>query len=149
MGPLTSEVQLAGPPSGTDGKADPDLLVIFGLRAFKGGKSLRLEVVVESPWIDVGGNIPYDVMVFAGGKKMMAKSDVGYWNHRMPYWLKDKDRNLGHFAHARWRKVFWWGRELEKTAIRYNLPYLVDTGLVPPYDTTLKIGKKQIARSTA
>ncbi len=146
-GPLTSEVQLAGPPSGTDGKADTDLLVIFGLRAFKGGKSLRLEVVVESPWIDVGGNVQYDVMVFAGGKKMMAKSDVGYWNHRMPYWLKDKDRNLGHFAHARWRKVFWWGRELEKTAIRYNLSYLVDTGLVPPYDTTLKIDKNQIARS--
>jgi len=149
QGPLTSEVQLAGPPSGTDGEVDPDLYVIFGLRTFKGGKSVRLEVVVESPWIDVGGNVPYDVTVFACGKKMMAKSDVGHWNHRMPYWLKEKDRSLGHFAHARWRKVFWWGRELENIPIRYNLAYLVATGLVPPYDTTLKIDKKQIEQNVS
>ena len=149
QGPLTSEVQPAGPPSGTNGEVDPDLYVIFGLRTFKGGKSVRLEVVVESPWIDVGGNVPYDVTVFAGGKKMMAKNDVGHWNHRMPYWLKEKDRSLGHFAHARWRKVFWWGRELENIPIRYNLAYLVATGLVPPYDTTLKIDKKQIEQNVS
>jgi hypothetical protein len=68
QGPLTSEVQLAGPPSGTDGEPDPDLQVIFGLRTFKGEKSVRLEVVVESPWIDVPGNLPtHDGERFSGG----------------------------------------------------------------------------------
>ncbi|MHC4641266.1 MAG: hypothetical protein ACYS32_06450, partial [Planctomycetota bacterium] len=35
QGPLTSEVQLIGPPYGANGDLDPDLLVIFGLRLFK------------------------------------------------------------------------------------------------------------------
>jgi hypothetical protein len=147
QGPLTSEVQLVGPPSGTNGELDPDLQVIFGLRAFKGGKSMRVEVVVESPWLDVPGNIPYDVTVFVGGKKVMAKTDVGHWNHRMPYWLKEKDRSLGHFAHARWRKIYWWGSEPPDTHIRYELPYLVSTLLIPPYDTDLVISSEQIDRS--
>ena len=149
QGPLTSEVQLIGPPSGTNGDFDPDLQVIFGLRAFKGGKSMRVEVVVESPGVDVPGNIPYGVTVFVGGKKVMVKTDVGYWNHRMPYWLKEKDRSLGHFAHARWRRVFWWGRELQEMPIRYDPSYIVATGLIPPYDTSLTIDKDQLDRSVS
>lgn len=146
-GPLTSEVQLMGPPYGANGDFDPDLLVIFGLRFFKGGKSVRVEVVVESPWVDVPGNVPYDVTVFAGGQEVMSQKHVGYWHHRMPYWLKDKDRNLGHFAQARWRKIYWWGEKPPDTHIRYELPYMVSTLLIPPYDTDLVISREQLDRS--
>lgn len=146
-GPLTSEVQLMGPPYGDNGDLDPDLLVIFGLRFFKGGESVRVEVVVESPWVDVPGNVPYDVTVLAGGHEVMSQKRVGYWQHRMPYWLKDKDRNLGHFAHSRWRKIYWWGEKPPDTHIRYELPYLVSTLLIPPYDTDLVISSEQLDRS--
>jgi len=145
-GPLVSEVLLTGPPCSDNGKPDPDLLVIFGLRLIKPTRAVRLEVVVESPWIDVPGNIPYDVTISIDGKEVFQKNKVGYWNHRMPYWLKDKDRNLGHFAGARWRKVFWTGKKPPQTHIRYQLGYLVSTALLPPYDTELRIAQEQLDR---
>ena len=147
QGPLTSEVQLMGPPYGANGDLDPDLLVIFGLRLFRGGKSIRVEVAVESPWVDVPGNVPYDITAFVGGREVLSQSHIGYWHHRMPYWLKGKDTDLGHFAHARWRKVFWWGKKPPDTHIRYELPYLVSTLLIPPYDAKLVISSDQLERS--
>ena len=146
QGPLTSEVQLMGPPYGANGDLDPDLLVIFGLRVFKGGRSVRVEVTVESTWVDVPGNVPYDVTALVGGKEVMSQKRIGYWHHRMPYWLKDKDRDLGHFAHARWRKIYWWPSKPPETHIRYELPYLVSTLLIPPYDTNLAISSEQLER---
>ena len=143
-GPLASEVQVSGPPLDSDGRVDPDLQVVFGLRVLKGGKSVRVEVVVESPWMDVPGNIPYDVKVSVGGREVMSKRAVGYWRHRMPYWLKDADRGLGHFAHARWRKVFWWGEKPAETHVRYDPGYLVSTGLIPPYDTKFVISQEAV-----
>ena len=145
-GPLATEVQLAGPTMMQNGEADPDLLVIFGLRICKKSRAVRVEVVVESPWIDVPGNIPYDVSVSVGGKEVFAKKDVGHWKHRMPYWIKDKNRSLGHFSHARWRKVFRLGTEPPKTHIRYDLGYLVSTGLLPQYDTYLVISNERLER---
>lgn len=145
-GPLVREVQVVGPPLRDGGEADPDLLVVFGLRLFKKSGAVRVEVVVESPWIDVPGNIPYDVSISVGGKEVFAKKDVGYWKHRMPYWLKDKDRSLGHFAHARWRKVFRLGKEPTKTHVRYDLAYLVSTGLLSRYDTDLVISNERLER---
>jgi hypothetical protein len=123
QGPLTSEVQIIGPPYGANGDLDPDLLVIFGLRIFKGGKTVRVEVTVESPWVDVPGNVPYDITALVGGKEV-----------------------LGHFAHARWRKIYWWGRKPPETHIRYELPYLVSTLLIPPYNTNLAISSEQLER---
>jgi len=146
-GPLVTEMQISGPPAAANGKLDQDLLITFGLRFFRPGNAVRLEVVVESPWPDVPGNILYDVTVSAAGKQLFAKENVGYWNHRMPYWIKDNDRNLGHFAHARWRKVFWLGQKPPETHIRYQLPYLVSTSLIPPYDTTLAISPERLERS--
>jgi hypothetical protein len=145
-GPLTSEIQLIGPPCGANGDLDPDLLVIFGLRLFKGGESVRVEVTVESPWVDVPGNVPYDVTAFAGGRQVLSQKRIGYWHHRMPYWLKGKDRDLGHFAHARWRKIYWWGSRPPETHIRYEFPYLVSTLLIPPYDTELVVSGEQLDR---
>ncbi len=146
-GPLVNELQLLGPPSGPNGDLDPDLLVLFGLRLLDAGKSVRLEVVVESPWPDVPGNIPYDVALFVGGTQVMAQKDIGYWRHRMPYWLKEKDRNLGHFAHARWRKVHWWGETPPRPHVAYEPAYLISTGLIPPYDTSLAVSSERLNRS--
>jgi hypothetical protein len=82
QGPLTSEVQVMGPPCGANGGLDPDLLVIFGLRVFKGGKTVRVELTVESPWVDVPGNVPYDITALIGGKEVMSQKRVGYWHQR-------------------------------------------------------------------
>lgn len=146
-GPLASEVQLIGSPVGKDGDRDPDLLVVFGLRVLSGGRAVRTEVVVESPWVDVPGNVPYDVRVAVGGEQVMAAKNVGYWRHQMPYWLKDGDRNLGHFAHGRWRKVFWRPKPPAAAHVRYDLSYLCGTGLLPPYDCDVVISDEMIGRN--
>ena len=63
------------------------------------------------------------------------------------YKRQGKDRDLGHFAHSSWRKVFWWGRPPPRVFIKYDPSYLVRTGLLPPYDTTLKPSDKGLLRS--
>ncbi|MHC4741383.1 MAG: hypothetical protein ACYS8Z_05700 [Planctomycetota bacterium] len=146
-GPLFTELQIAGPPLNENGQGDPDILVLFGLRIFNKSLTFRVEVVVESPWIDVPGNIPYDISVSVNDEEVFAQKNVGHWKHRMPYWIKDGNRSLGHFAHSRWRKVFWVGKEPPKTHIRYDLDYLVSTGLLPPYDTDLDISNERLERS--
>ena len=146
-GEHVTEVQLSGRPSNGSGRPHADLLVLFGVRILKRSPAMRFEVVVESPWMDVPGNIPYDVSVSLDDKEVFSQKNVGYWKHRMPYWIKDGNRSLGHFAHSRWRKVFWVGKKPTKTHIRYDPGYLVSTGLIPPYQTNLEISSEDLERS--
>ncbi len=143
-GPLTREIRLAGPPRSKGGAIDPDLLVLFGLRAHGGGNSIRVEVVVELPWLDAPGNIPYHVTIQLGKRTVFQQEKVGYWKHRMPYWIKGEDRNLGHFAHSRWRKVFWCGEAPGEVHVRHRPSYLTSSGLLPPYDSKLVLSSRQV-----
>ena len=145
-GPVVAERQVGGPPvKGVD--SDRDIHVIFGLRTFRGAKRVRIEVVVENPWADTPGNIPYDVQVLVGGKEVFAQKNVGRWDGKLGYWIKDKDPSLGHFAHARWRKVFWWGDPPPEVHVRYDLAYLVSTGLLPPYDPSVAVPRQAIDKT--
>jgi len=145
-GPAVAEHQVSGPPvKGVD--FDRDIHVIVGLRTFSGGERVRIEVVVENPWANTPGNIPYDVQVLVGGKEVFARKNVGHWKGKLSYWIKDKDPDLGHFAHARWRKVFWWGEAMPEVHVRYDLAYLVSTGLLPPYDTGLAVSKQAVEKT--
>lgn len=148
-GPLVTEYQIAGPPLAADSAPDPDLLVLFGLRTFEGGRAVRVEVVVENTWVDSPGNIPYDVKVLVGGEEVLSRRNVGLWKHRLPYWLKDHDRKLGHFARARWRRVFWWGAAAPRVHVRHEPSYLLGTGLLPPYDAAVPVAEDRLQESYA
>ena len=50
---------------------------------------------------------------------------------------------------ARWRKIFWLGQEPPAIEIRYNLPYMISTGLLPKYDTSLVVPESTIASKYA
>jgi len=55
-----------------------------------------------------------------------------------------------HFQHnnsSRWRKVFWLGEEPPEVEIRFDLPYMISTGMILPYDTSLIINESAILSS--
>lgn len=50
-----------------------------------------------------------------------------------------------HTNNARWRKVFWAGPEPPETELHYNLKYLISTGAILNYDTSIKVPEADIA----
>jgi len=146
-GPLSSELRLTGPPCIPSGEPDKDLLVTFGLRWYRDLKAVRVEVVVENSWVDTPGNIPYEVTIRVGGRAVFTERSVGFWRWRLPYWLKGKDRSLGHFAYSRWRKIFWWGEAPPRAYVFFDPAYLAGTGLLPPYDTHLALDPERVKRT--
>ena len=51
-----------------------------------------------------------------------------------------------HNESARWRKVFWIGPEPPETEIHYDLSYLISTGAIMNYDTSLQVSESTIQR---
>lgn len=118
-GPLAAEWLLAGAPEDEQGKADEDLSVRFQVRAYRGGESARVAVIVENCWDTWAGNIRYDVAVSLGGREVFGQAVVDH-------------RSL-----SRWRKVFWWGRQEPPLHVAHDLGYLAATGALPDYDRDL------------
>jgi hypothetical protein len=129
----TSDVWLAGPiVSEWTSLADVTvrgrpLQVRFDVRWFGGGRA-RVAVTVENDWAFEPGpaNVTYDARIENGGVSAYERSAIE------------------HYALARWRRVTWWGEPIA-AHVRHEPAYLVYTGAVPAYDTTLVIGEAPIA----
>ena len=119
QGPLAAEWLLVGVPEDEQGKADEDLCVRFQVRAYQGGQSARVSVIVENCWDTWAGNIRYDVTVSIAGRQVFQRAAVDH-------------RSL-----SRWRTVFWWGREEPAVHVAHDLGYLTATGALPNYDRDL------------
>jgi hypothetical protein len=119
QGPLATEWLLVGAPEDEQGKPDEDLSVRFQVRAYQGGESARVSVIVENCWDTWAGNIRYDVTVSIGGREVFRQAAVDH-------------RSL-----SRWRKVFWWGREKPPVHVAHDFRYLTTTGALPNYDRDL------------
>ncbi|MBM4093124.1 MAG: hypothetical protein FJ276_27500, partial [Planctomycetes bacterium] len=119
QGPLATEWLLVGVPEDEQGNPDEDLCVRFQVRAFQGGESARVSVIVENCWDTWAGNIRYDVAVSLGGREVFRQAAVDH-------------RSL-----SRWRKVFWWGREEPPVHVAHDLGDLAATGALPNYDRDL------------
>jgi hypothetical protein len=119
QGPVATEWLLVGVPEDERGKADEDLCVRFQVRAYHGGESARVSVVVENCWDTWAGNIRYDVTVSVGGREVFRRAAV---DHR---------------PLSRWRTVVWWGREAPPVHVAHDLGYLAATGGLPNYDRNL------------
>lgn len=52
-----------------------------------------------------------------------------------------------HNESSRWRKVIWIGNEPPETELHYDLPYLISSGAVMNYDTSLTVSESTISSS--
>lgn len=116
-GPLVTEWLVGGAVKSVDGVANPHLAVYFYVRAYRGLSRARVDVVVENDWSYVPDpkNLTYGVHITVGGKRVYSQKD------------------LVHYAHARWHKVFWWG-QAPAVGVRVDLRYLMRAGALPPYN---------------
>lgn len=126
-GPLVSEWIVSGPLAGQSG-AHPHLSARFSVREYAGAARARVAVVVENDWAFEPGpqNFTYDASVQVAGTEVLS----------LP--------GLTHFAHARWRKVFWWGDAVASEPA-LDSRYLMATGALPNYDPALVISDDAIA----
>lgn len=116
-GPVVTEVILAGPPHGTCGKQDSGLEVQFHVRYYPLAKAARVSVIVDNMDKARQGNVTYSVRILNGTDTLYARD------------------NLEHFHNARWKKDFTFGSSAVQ--VDPDLPYLISTGLLPRYDTTV------------
>ncbi len=104
----------------------------YQVRKYSGWNGTRVSVVVENTWHDTRGAIYYDVELQVG--------------HSTPNTIYSKE-SVNHYHDSRWRRVFWIGDEPPRSSIKYDFAYLISTGYIPPYDTSLGVDEKLIERT--
>ncbi len=108
---------------------DNQLNVQFYVRYFPGWDGFRVDSVVENCWCEYRGNVTYDFDLQLGNsnpQSVFSKTD------------------FTHNVCARWHKVFWQGDTPPEVEIRYDIHYLISTGMLPNYDTTLVVPEQTI-----
>lgn len=122
-GPLVTEWLVGGPLKDAAGNAHPHLTARFNIRAYAGLESIRTSVIVENNWTFQPNprNYDYSVTVTVADKGAVLE-----------------ENNVTHYRQARWRRVFWWGTE-PRLHIKHDARYLMRTGAVPTYDSTLTV----------
>ncbi|KEZ77875.1 hypothetical protein C41B8_07507 [Salinisphaera hydrothermalis C41B8] len=120
-GPVANEWIVGAPPVGASGQVQPQLMVFFAIRAYGQGavRSARVDTVVENDWAyaDAPQNIDYSATLQIPGRSPV---QIGH---------------LGHYAHARWHQVAWYGdHSAEPWFAALSGPYLQATPAVPRYE---------------
>ena len=106
------------------------LNALWEVRIYPGTPYIRISHSIENINWQSRGNINYSVSIYQGTTN--------------PVQVYSK-QEFQHNQSARWRKVFWLGQALPEVEIRYDLPYMISTGMVMPYDTSLDISENTIA----
>lgn len=127
VGPLVTEWHLSARFKDNQGNPHPHLALKCAVRAYAQFDSVRLDFSIENSWAYAAApqNYLYDVNIKVGEKTVFGKT------------------KLRHTRQARWRKVFWWGKELTVQAIP-DTAYLMDTGALPNYDVNQKIALRAL-----
>jgi len=128
-GPVAVEHDVAIPLVSTKtGKAHPLLAIRAHLRRYLTVPAARADLVFENDWAYAPnpGNITYDVVIRRNGETVFSKD------------------NIVHTHHARWHAVIW-SEGAREGVVRYDIPYFVDSGLVPHYDTSIRISPLALA----
>ncbi len=106
------------------------LNVSYRVRVYATTGQIRVSTVVENCWINARGNITYDFALSLGladPQVVFSKTDFTQWRN------------------ARWHRIFWMGSQPAEIQVKYNLPYMMSTGLLPQYDTSLVVPESTIA----
>jgi hypothetical protein len=131
----TSDAWLAGPlasewTSVADVTADGrPLSVRFDVRWYGGGRA-RVAVTVENAWAFGPGprNVSYEATIRVGGRDAWSSGAIQ------------------HYAQARWRRVTWWGDPVD-FHVAHDPAYVISTGTVAAYDTSIEFGARPSRRS--
>jgi hypothetical protein len=95
-----------------------------------GWPGVKMDYILENCWTTKLQNMSYSVALnTSAGSPVYTKS------------------TFTHHALARWRKTFWDGTEPGEVKIDYNLPYMIKTGSVPPFDTSRTFTETHILAS--
>ena len=106
------------------------LNVQYRVRVYSGYNGIRVDTVVENCWTQYRGNLTYDFSLALGqASPQVVFSKAGF----------------AHNFNARWRKVFWQDTTPSQVQIKYDIPYLIGTGLLPRYDTSLVMPETTLA----
>jgi len=121
-GPVVNEWLVSAPLKTADGVEHPHLAARFAIRSYAGINKARVDVTVENDWAYEPSpqNFTYDADIHVGGKSVYSKT------------------GLTHFAHARWRKIVWWGA-VPEVDVKHDIAYLIASKAVPNYDTSITI----------
>ena len=127
-GALVNEWLVQAPLKNASGVAHPHLMAQFAIRAYAGQNSARVDVTVENGWAYEASpqNFTYDAQVLVGGQSVYSQAA------------------LTHYHHARWRKVYWWGKA-QPLNVRHNTSYLIASKALPNYDQSLAIKESTLA----
>jgi len=113
-----------------DQRLNNSLNAAWEVRFYPGSPYIRISHAMENVEANYRGNVNYSVDISQGNT---APSSV---------YTKS---NFQHNASSRWRKVFWLGHEPPEVEIHYDLEYLISTGMIPNYDTSLTVPEDTLA----
>lgn len=90
----------------------------------------RISHSIENMNADYRGIVNYDVEIQSGLPTLSSKYSK---------------TSVQHVENSRWRKVLWVGNEPPETELHYDTSYIISTGAVMNYDTSLAIPESTIA----
>lgn len=127
-GSLVNEWIVQAPLKNASGVEHPHLMAQFAIRSYAGSNSARVDVTVENGWAFQASpqNFTYDAQVLVGGQPVFTQAA------------------LPHYHHARWRKVFWWGKA-QSLKVRHDTRYLIASKALPNLNQALTIKETTIA----
>jgi len=130
-GPVAREWQVAAPLAGPHGEAHPHLAARFAVRWYPALGAARVDLTLENNWAFVPAprNFTYDLLVRAGGQSHATKE-------------------LVHYHHARWRKLFWIGGA-SPVHVRHDTAQLIGSMALPNYDRSVRIDETILSRMHA
>ncbi len=105
-------------------KLNKSLNAAWEVRFYPGWNGIRVSNAIENVEADYRGNIKYAVNIQLGNARPMTVYSKPTFSHN---------------HNARWRKVVWLGQEPPEVEIRYDFNYLIETGYVLNYDTSLSL----------
>lgn len=106
------------------------LNAVWEVRIYPGTNYKRISHSIENIEANYRGNVDYGIGIFQGMPTLTSVYTKASFQHNQS---------------SRWRKVFWVGDEPPEVEIHYNLPYLISTGMIPNYDTSLTVPETTIS----
>ncbi|MBE0685430.1 MAG: hypothetical protein IH585_05475 [Anaerolineaceae bacterium] len=122
-GPVCSEVLV-------NQSLNRSLNATWEVRIYPGTPHIRISHAIENVNLQSRGNVSYALSISQG--------------KTTPAQVYSKS-SFQHHHSSRWRKVIWLGQAPPEVEIRYDLPYMISTGMVMPYDTSLQVPETVIA----
>jgi hypothetical protein len=106
------------------------LNVQYRVRVYRGSDGYRVDAVVENCRCEYRGNVTYDFTYTVGqASPVTVLSKTGFLHNQL----------------ARWHTTAWGGSAPSDIQVVFDVPYLVSTGLIQRYDTSLVMPESTLA----